>query len=146
MLRRIFSFHTLQSEVTGKCRPRVLATAAHISQCLRSVGRKDDVISLSTGEKIVPLAQEGRIGADARVAGALMFGRQREQAGILIEPTAEYAFDPSDEALVVDFRNRIWQASTLNYFCPSSINIFLTGLLSNPQTPSPPNSEGYSRR
>ena len=108
------------------------------------MGRKDDVISLSTGEKIVPLAQEGRIGADARVAGALMFGRQREQAGILIEPTAEYAFDPSYEALVVEFRNRIWQVHAPAH--RNSANTRCVGPLSRMPTPSRLNSAEYSRR
>ena len=40
-----------------------------------------------------------------------MFGRGRLQAGILVEPKPEYSFDPSDEAKLADFRNKIWYVS-----------------------------------
>ena len=37
-----------------------------------------------------------------------MFGREREQPGLLIEASKQHSFDPSDEAALVDFRTRIW--------------------------------------
>lgn len=37
-----------------------------------------------------------------------MFGREREQAGLLVEPHPEYAVDPTDEKALADFRNKIW--------------------------------------
>lgn len=42
------------------------------------------------------------------VKGAVMFGRGREQAGILIEPAPQFEIDPNDEAALIDFRNKIW--------------------------------------
>ena len=60
------------------------------------------------GEKIVPIQQEGHIGANPKIKGVMMFGRGKEQAGILIELHDEYAFDPSDENALVEFRNDIW--------------------------------------
>jgi hypothetical protein len=39
---------------------------------------------------------------------AVMFGRGRFHNGVIIEPKAEYAFDPSDEKKLTDFRNDIW--------------------------------------
>ena len=44
------------------------------------------------------------------VMGVLMFGREREQAGVLIEPQPEYAIDPNDERALAEFRNKIWYA------------------------------------
>lgn len=42
------------------------------------------------------------------VMGALVFGRGREQAGVLLEPRPGYTIDPKDEAAVVAFRNKVW--------------------------------------
>ena len=39
----------------------------------------------------------------------LMFGRGRFQNGILIQP--KEPFDPSDEAKLEDYRNKIWCVS-----------------------------------
>lgn len=35
-----------------------------------------------------------------------MFGREREQPGILIEPCA--SFNADDEPALIEFRNKIW--------------------------------------
>ena len=72
------------------------------------MGRVDDVIVLGSAEKIVPLAQEGYIEAIPYINGATMFGRGRDQPGILLELKPEHAFDPQDEAALVKFRNKIW--------------------------------------
>jgi hypothetical protein len=81
-----------------------------------SVGRKDDVITLSTGkahdnilafkdfsilkrlkgEKIVPLLQEGQIAAHPLVQGCIMFGRERAQAGLLVEPRSDLDMDEAE--------------------------------------------------
>lgn len=76
--------------------------------CCDSVARKDDVITLSTGEKIVPIAQESRINASPLVSGCVMFGREQEQAGLLVEVAADYSFEAGDEAALASFRNKIW--------------------------------------
>lgn len=70
------------------------------------------LISGIIGEKFVPIPQESLISADALVAGCVMFGREREQPGILIEPHAECAIDPADQESVADFRRRVWYAVT----------------------------------
>lgn len=43
---------------------------------------------------------------DPNVYACLMFGRGRFQNGVLIQP--EEAFDPSDEAALEAYRNKIW--------------------------------------
>jgi long-subunit acyl-CoA synthetase (AMP-forming) len=58
------------------------------------VGRKDDVIILSTGEKTVPGPMEDAISASRLVNAAVIFGRERSQVGVLIEPKA-YPEDPN---------------------------------------------------
>lgn len=45
---------------------------------------------------------------DPHVAAAIMFGRGQIQNGVLVLPTPEYAFDPTNEEKLVEFRNLIW--------------------------------------
>ncbi|KAL6302718.1 hypothetical protein BKA93DRAFT_736353 [Sparassis latifolia] len=74
----------------------------------RVVGRTDDVIVLGSGEKIVPIPQEGHIGAHRMISGVLMFGRGHLQPGVLVEPKPEYAVEPGNEHSIAEFRNAIW--------------------------------------
>lgn len=48
------------------------------------------------------------INDDPHVKSSVMFGRGKFQNGVLIEPTEDYAFDPSDIKQVEMFRNKIW--------------------------------------
>ena len=73
-----------------------------------SVGRKDDVIVLGAGEKVVPLQQEGALMAHPAVTGAVMFGRGKPQCGVLIEITHGFEIDPRDTASVERLRELIW--------------------------------------
>ena len=76
-----------------------------------SVGRLDDVLVLSSGEKTVPGPMESVIGTSRYVAGVCAFGRGRNQVGILVEPRPEFAVDVKDEKQVAAFRNLIWSAA-----------------------------------
>lgn len=40
-----------------------------------------------------------------------MFGREQEQAGLLVEVASDYAFPSNDENALVDFRKKIWYMS-----------------------------------
>ena len=40
--------------------------------------------------------------------GCVMFGRERDQAGILIELKAPYAIDPNKAKDVISIRNTLW--------------------------------------
>lgn len=42
------------------------------------------------------------------IMGCVMFGRERDQAGVLIELKASYAIDPSNEQDVISIRNTLW--------------------------------------
>ena len=97
-----------------------------------SVGRNDDVVVLGSGkrhhrgercalltfglpgEKIVPIPQENHIVSSPLAIGAVMFGWGKPQPGILIEPSAAYALDPTNEAELVKYRNLIWCVKSLS--------------------------------
>ncbi|KAI0698168.1 hypothetical protein BC835DRAFT_1413297 [Cytidiella melzeri] len=102
-------------------------------------GRADDVIVLKTAEKVVPLAQEGHILSSPIVRGAIMFGRGRDQAGILIEPTDENLVDSSSEQALVAFRNRIWPVvDEANRNAPAFARIFKEMIIvTDPARPFP---------
>ena len=76
-----------------------------------SIGRADDVIMLASGEKTVPAPMEGIIGSSPFVQGVLMFGRERNQVGIIVEPRPEHAVDTRDDNAIAEFRNKIWYVS-----------------------------------
>ncbi|KAF8120306.1 hypothetical protein EV363DRAFT_1478563 [Boletus edulis] len=89
------------------------------------VGRADDVIILASGEKTVPAPMEDIIGSSSLVQGVVMFGRERNQVGVLIEPQPEHALDVNDEKVVAEFRNQIWPAiEEVNKPSPAFSRIF----------------------
>ncbi|KAH8102928.1 hypothetical protein BXZ70DRAFT_927267 [Cristinia sonorae] len=91
----------------------------------RIVGRTDDVIVLGSGEKIVPIPQESFLGSLPFVNGAIMFGRGKNQAGVLIEPRPDFAFHPMDERGVRQMKERIWPyIEGANALAPSFARIF----------------------
>jgi hypothetical protein len=51
---------------------------------------------------------ESVIYANPYVNGAVIFGRGRNQVGILIEPRAGYEIDVDDAKQLAEFRNRVW--------------------------------------
>lgn len=60
------------------------------------------------GEKVVPIPQESLILSSPIVNGAVMFGRAKDQCGILVEPAPSHTIDPSDPVALPKFRNMIW--------------------------------------
>ncbi|KAJ7214255.1 acetyl-CoA synthetase-like protein [Mycena haematopus] len=74
----------------------------------RIVGRLDDVLIMANGEKTVPGPMEDVMMASPFIKGAVMFGRERNQVGVLIEPNHHYELDPTDEQQLVKYRNLIW--------------------------------------
>ncbi|KAJ3532133.1 hypothetical protein NM688_g7469 [Phlebia brevispora] len=88
-------------------------------------GRSDDQIMHSTGEKTNPGPLEHILQQDPHVQSALMFGRGRFNAGVLIEPKEQYKFDPADQAKLVAFRNAIWPTvEKMNDYAPQHSRIF----------------------
>ena len=117
----------LRSRICERCKRATTSTLVDFRPLtvIPSVGRKDDVIVHSTGEKTVPIPIEGLIltsplfavglpGGRAladnfySVAAAVMFGRGKDEAGILIEPSSEHRIDVKDDVQVAAVRNAIW--------------------------------------
>ncbi|KXN91379.1 Long-chain-fatty-acid--CoA ligase [Leucoagaricus sp. SymC.cos] len=72
------------------------------------VGRLDEVIIHSSGEKTVPGPIEDIISTSPFVQGTIVFGRGHDYPGVLIEPRAEYAIDVHDPTALEDLRDKIW--------------------------------------
>ncbi|EJD42004.1 acetyl-CoA synthetase-like protein [Auricularia subglabra TFB-10046 SS5] len=86
----------------------------------RTVGRLDDQIVLSTGEKTNAIPLEAILHSDPRIEFAVMFGRSRPHNGVIILPISEYAFDPSNPERLDGFREAIWPTvEKMNRFAPS---------------------------
>jgi hypothetical protein len=51
---------------------------------------------------------ESAVGANRYVNGTVMFGRGRNQVGILIEPRPGYEIGVNDETQLAEFRNQVW--------------------------------------
>ncbi|TCD65360.1 putative NRPS-like protein biosynthetic cluster [Steccherinum ochraceum] len=114
----------------------------------RIVGRTDDVIVLGTGEKIVPLPQEGLLGSTPMVAGVVMFGRERSQPGVLIEPAAPHVVPSGDQAALIKFRDAIWPwVEEANKLAPSFARIFKEMIIvTDPDKPMPRAGKGTVQR
>ncbi|KAJ7626112.1 acetyl-CoA synthetase-like protein [Roridomyces roridus] len=84
------------------------------------VGRLDDVLIMANGEKTVPGPMEDIIltSTHPRIRGAVMFGRQRNQIGVLVEP-ATLVED------VEEFRNAFWPAvDAANAIAPNFARVY----------------------
>lgn len=66
------------------------------------------MITLASGEKTVPAPMEAIINSSPLLQGAVVFGRERNQIGVLVEPRTEHLVDTGDDGAVVAFRNKIW--------------------------------------
>ncbi|KAJ7052189.1 acetyl-CoA synthetase-like protein [Mycena amicta] len=93
----------------------------------RIVGRLDDVIVLANGEKVVPGPMEDIINASPLIAGAVMFGRERNHVGLLVEPSASYDRQVKLKAPldVEAFRTAVWKVvEDANKTAPGFARIF----------------------
>jgi hypothetical protein len=77
-----------------------------------------------------------------------MFGRQRDQPGILLEPAPAYQVDISNNAEVSKFRNAIWDViETANKIAPAFSRIFKEMILiTDPKKPLPRVGKGTIAR
>ncbi|KAF8490103.1 hypothetical protein JB92DRAFT_3129102 [Gautieria morchelliformis] len=90
------------------------------------VGRKDDQIMLSTGEKghlhLPVIDTETIIIANPHVKNAIMFGRGRQSNGVLVEPAS---YEEAENLGVEKFGRLIWPSiETANDFAPAHSRIF----------------------
>lgn len=68
------------------------------------VGRADDIIAFSNGEKLNPVTIEFTVGSHAEVKQAIVVGQGRFRAALFIDPVVVPESDDEVEALI----NRIW--------------------------------------
>ncbi|KAF9043670.1 hypothetical protein BDP27DRAFT_1409307, partial [Rhodocollybia butyracea] len=74
----------------------------------RMYGRAaDEQIKHSTGEMTNPGPIERLLLEDRKIAHAIVFGREKFQAGVLISPSSDLAFDPEDLDKLSEYRNLI---------------------------------------
>ncbi|KAJ7167454.1 male sterility protein-domain-containing protein, partial [Mycena filopes] len=91
----------------------------------RVYGRADDQIMHSTGEKTNPGPLETILNQDTHILSAVMFGRGRFQAGVIVDPKPAYQFGPSDPTKLAEFRNLIWPTiQEMNTFAPQHSRLF----------------------
>lgn len=111
-------------------------------------GRADEQIMHSTGEKTNPVPIEAGLVMDKRIAAAMMFGRSKFQPGVLILPTPEEAFDPSDTIRLADYRASIWDTITkVNEQAPQHSRIYKEMIIiANPAKPFEFTVKGTLRR
>ncbi|KAK1216894.1 hypothetical protein PQX77_020470 [Marasmius sp. AFHP31] len=111
-------------------------------------GRGDDQIMHSSGEKTNPVPLEDIVNKDPNVSSSIMFGRGRFHAGIVVTPTPEKAFPPSDIEKVAAFRSEIWPSiEKANEYAPQHSRIFKEMILvADPAKPFEFTPKGTPRR
>ncbi|KAJ6492294.1 putative aminoadipate reductase [Mycena sanguinolenta] len=91
----------------------------------RIVGRVDDAIIHTSGEKTIPAPLEDIVLSSPFVAGAVMFGSERTQTGILIETIPSLQIDVHDMRQVAELRNKLWPIiGEANTIAPAFSRIF----------------------
>ncbi|THH03024.1 hypothetical protein EW145_g6597 [Phellinidium pouzarii] len=112
------------------------------------IGRTDDQIMHSTGEKTNPGPLEAMLCRDSLVHGAIMFGRSRFHCGVLVQPKIPFSFDPVDTKKVIEFRNLIWPTiENINAYAPTHSRIFKEMILiTSPSKPLLYTPKGTIRR
>ncbi|KAF7371229.1 Non-canonical non-ribosomal peptide synthetase FUB8 [Mycena sanguinolenta] len=91
----------------------------------RVIGRIDDAIVHTSGEKTVPAPMEDIVLSSPLVAGAVVFGTERPQTGILVETIPSVQIDVKDVHQVAELRNKIWPIiEEANAIAPAFSRIF----------------------
>lgn len=94
-------------------------------------GRRDDIIVLSTGMKFNPVPMELRVQGHPMVAGAIIVGRGRPKAALLLEPKD---WDEDPEALVREIRSLIIEANRMVELEYAAVDPEL-GMIARPEKP-----------
>ncbi|KAJ6600965.1 hypothetical protein DFH09DRAFT_969448 [Mycena vulgaris] len=107
----------------------------------RVYGRVDDQIMHSNGEKTNPGPIEQILARDPLIKAAIMFGRERPHAGVIITPS-------EDVVDLESFRDAIWSTvEQANNFAPSHSRIFKDMIvLAKPSRPFQVTAKGTPRR
>ncbi|KAG8992459.1 hypothetical protein FRB94_013915 [Tulasnella sp. JGI-2019a] len=90
----------------------------------RLVGRIDDQVMLSTGEKTNSGPIECIVCTSTMIERAVVFGWGKTQNGILVQPTKDNEIDLNDEGAVARFRSSVWdKVREANTFAPQHSHI-----------------------
>ncbi|KIK57192.1 hypothetical protein GYMLUDRAFT_247153 [Collybiopsis luxurians FD-317 M1] len=111
-------------------------------------GTAADQIMHSTGEKTNPGPIEQKLMEDEKIALAVMFGREKTQAGVLILPSPMFEFDPEDLEKLSEYRNLIWETVfRINKEAPQHSRIVKELIIvTNPSKPLKLTPKGTLRR
>ncbi|KJA23454.1 hypothetical protein HYPSUDRAFT_215226 [Hypholoma sublateritium FD-334 SS-4] len=89
------------------------------------IGRSDDLIMHSTGVKTNPNPIEAELQKSPEISHALMFGRAKFQAGVLIFPAPDHALDTEELENKEAYIERIWPTIVnVNTSSPQHSRIF----------------------
>ncbi|KIK64025.1 hypothetical protein GYMLUDRAFT_241246 [Collybiopsis luxurians FD-317 M1] len=101
------------------------------------VGRIDDVLVHTSGEKTVPAPIENVLLRSPLILGAIMFGRERDQPGVLIEPTPGNEINVRNLEELSSYRNKIWPiVEEANQIAPAFSRIYKEMILvTSPEKP-----------
>ncbi|KAJ8509096.1 hypothetical protein ONZ45_g8704 [Pleurotus djamor] len=111
------------------------------------VGRKDDVIVHSSGEKTVPGPMEDIIASHPGIQGIILFGERQSQPGALIELKDNTRFPTNDEELQ-SLRNEFWPiVEEANKLAPTFSRVYKDMILfASPDKPLPRAGKGTVMR
>ncbi|KAJ7673364.1 hypothetical protein B0H17DRAFT_1083222 [Mycena rosella] len=112
----IFQYEGDEKEWAGTFHCHILTWEKHVPMVenlddvrgYSTIGRLDDTIIHTSGENTVPAPLEDIIMSSPFVVGAVMFGSERPQTGILIETTPDLQIDVQNATQLADLRNKLW--------------------------------------
>ncbi|KAF9000290.1 putative nonribosomal peptide synthetase [Cyathus striatus] len=115
-----------------------------LKQYWRIVGRIDDVIIHSSGEKTVPAPMESILLSYPTIRGAVMFGHKHDQAGVLLEVMGEVPIDVNNQRDVARVRGQVWPIiEEANKSLPAYSRVFKEMvLIASPTKPLPRTAKG----
>ncbi|SJL10486.1 uncharacterized protein ARMOST_13872 [Armillaria ostoyae] len=154
----VANFHTELSIINTKHRGRdayatndLFLPHPSLPGLWRLVGRKDDQIVLSSGEKCKqtnPGLLESILARDPHVTAGLYFGHGKFQNGLLVELKPQFVFDPSDQTSVIKYRSLIWPTiEKMNELAMGHSQLFKEMIIfSDPAKPFSFNVKGSPRR
>ncbi|EJC99607.1 acetyl-CoA synthetase-like protein [Fomitiporia mediterranea MF3/22] len=120
-----FSINTKVNGVDGYASDDLVSPHPTKLGYFKIVGRADDQIIHSNGEKTNPGPLETMLKQDSQIEDAIMFGRGRFQCGVLIQPSKAYPVDHFDTVELEKFRNAIWPTvEKVNAFAPGHSRLF----------------------
>ncbi|KAG9246422.1 hypothetical protein BJ878DRAFT_574050 [Calycina marina] len=82
---------------------RLLSNPRNPTSEVKILGRNDDLIVLSTGEKVLPYIVERELELSPQIRRAIVFGNGQAEVGVIVEPTSSIA---SEE----EFIDSIWES------------------------------------